>query len=141
MFTRIVSMVSIVAATAAVAVPASAVANAPSKPSCSLLAHRITSVRPYRVDERLGRTSLERLRGAEIFVQAERGLTAEWLQLVLARHITQMRGSASMPDCVFDVDDVTVRVDPGGSGFLVRIIAPDADKAREVLRRARLLVS
>jgi hypothetical protein len=106
-----------------------------------LRAHRITSVTPYRVEERIGKNSVQRLRGAEVFVQAEPGLTAEWLQLTLARHIAQMRGPAAMPDCAFDVDDVAVRVESGGTGFRVRIIARDTDKAEEVLRRARLLLS
>jgi len=36
---------------------------------------------------------------------------------------------------------VTVRVDSAGTGFLIKIIARDASKADEVLRRARLLLS
>jgi hypothetical protein len=36
---------------------------------------------------------------------------------------------------------VAVRVESGGTGFRVRIIARDTDKAEEVLRRARLLLS
>lgn len=135
---KLIPVMTLLSATAA---PAVSYASASSSRSCLLREHRITSVAPYRVDERIGKFGVRRLRGAEVFVQAEPGLTAEWLQLTLARHTAQMRGPASMPDCVFDVDDVAVRVESGGTGFRVRIIARDTDKAEEVLRRARLLLS
>ena len=139
---KLVPILTVVIAVAAASVSATSFASsAPTSPNCMLRAHRITSVTPYRVEERIGKNSVQRLRGAEVFVQAEPGLTAEWLQLTLARHIAQMRGPAAMPDCAFDVDDVAVRVESGGTGFRVRIIARDTDKAEEVLRRARLLLS
>lgn len=107
-----------------------------------LLAARISRhVAPYRVEERIGRSSIPRLKGAEVFVQAKPGLTAEWLQLTLARHVAALRGPASMPDCAFDVNGVAVRVDSAGTGFLVKIIARDTVKGEEVLRRARLVLS
>lgn len=134
-------LIPVMALVAAVALPTVSFASGPSSGPCLLREHRITSVAPYRVDERVGKSSLRRLRGAEVFVQAEPGLTAEWLQLTLARHVAEMRGPRSMPDCVFDVNEVTARVDPAGTGFLVRIIARDTERAEEVLRRARLLLS
>lgn len=128
-------------AVAAASVPVVSFASTPTSPNCLLREHRITSVTPYRVEERIGKSAVQRLRGAEVFVQAEPGLTAEWLQLTLARHVAQMRAPAVMPDCAFDVDDVAVRVESAGTGFRVRIMARDTDKAGEVLRRARLLLS
>lgn len=138
---KLVPVLAVLVAVAAASVPASSFASAPISPNCVLHEHRITSVTPYRVEERIGKSAVQRLRGAEVFVQAEPGLTAEWLQLTLARHVAQMRGSTAMPDCAFDVDDVAVRVESGGTGFRVRIMARDTDKAGEVLRRARLLLS
>jgi hypothetical protein len=70
--------------------------------------------------------------------QAEPGLTAQWLELTLARHIAQMH-STSMKDCAFGVKDVKVQVDPAGTGFAVKLVARDSAQAEEVLRRARLL--
>lgn len=132
----------VLAAVAATSVPAISFADEPATTNCPLSEHQITSVTPYRTHMRnTGRIPVQRLRGAEVFVQAAPGLTAEWLQLTLARHIAQMRGPVAMPDCVFDVDDVTVRVESGGTGFRVLILARDTDKAGEVLRRARLLLS
>lgn len=138
---KFIPVFAVLFAVAAASVPATSFAGTPSSPNCLLREHRITSVTPYRVEERIGKNAVQRLRGAEVFVQAEPGLTAEWLQLTLGRHIAQMRGPAAMPDCAFDVDDVAVRVDSGGTGFRVRIVARDTDRAEEVLRRARLLLS
>lgn len=138
---KLISILTVLVGVAAASVPATSFAGTPPSQDCLLRDHRITSVTPYRVEERIGKNSVQRLRGAVVFVQAEPGLTAEWLQLKLARHIAQMRSPAAMPDCAFDVDDVAVRVESGGTGFRVRIIARDTDNAEEVLRRARLLLS
>ena len=138
---KLIPVFAVLFATAVASVPATSFAGTPPSQDCLLREHRITSVTPYRVEERIGKNSVQRLRGAVVFVQAEPGLTAEWLQLTLARHIAQMRSPAAMPDCAFDVDDVAVRVESGGTGFRVRISARDTDTAEEVLRRARLLLS
>jgi hypothetical protein len=120
--------------------PAASYAGPPaSSQPCILHQHQVTAVTPYRVDEPIGRASVSRLKGAQIFVQAEPGLTAEWLRLNLARHLAAMHGS-SMPNCAFDVKDVKVQVDSAGTGFSVKITAPDNTRAEEVLRRARLLL-
>lgn len=115
-----------------------AAATDPAAP-CPLKTHRITSVTRYRAIERLGKARVLRLRGANVYVQAEPGLTKEWLHLTLIRHLNEMRVTATK-DCPLDVDDVTIAVDSAGPGFAVRIIARDTAKAEEVLRRAYLLL-
>lgn len=125
---------------AAMLVPATSFARTNDRAPCILQEHHVTKVTPYRINEQYGKASVQRLRGASIFVQAEPGLTGEWLQLKLQRQLAAMRGSASMPDCVFDLDKVRVRVESGGTGFWVRIIAADTQTGQEVLRRAELLV-
>lgn len=121
---------------------ASYAAPAASKPApCILREHRITGVTPYRVEAHQGRVAVQELRGATVSVQAEPGLTAEWLQLTLSRHLAAMQGMmGGMKDCAFDVNDVQVKVSSSGAGFSVNLIARDSSKAAEVLRRARLLV-
>jgi hypothetical protein len=120
---------------------ASYAAPAAAKPApCILREHRITAVAPYRIETHQGRVAVQELRGATVFVQAEPGLTAEWLQLTLSRHLAEMQGPSDMKDCAFDVNDVQVRVASSGAGFSVNLIARDSNKAEEVLRRARLLV-
>src|SRR5882724_9708035 len=119
-------------------VPVVASAETPVPEHCILLDHRVTSVKPYRVVERQGRASTQRLAGAQVFVQAEPGLTAEWLQLTVERHLAQMQGK-HMSECALDLEGVHVVVDSAGSGFVVKIVAQNPQQAKEVLRRAELL--
>lgn len=76
--------------------------------------------------------------GARVFVQAEPGLTAEWLQLSLQRHLAGMSGS--MADCPLDAKDIQVKVVSAGAGFSVQITGKSAAQGQEILRRAQLLV-
>lgn len=119
--------------------PAASFAQVQERAPCILREHRVTTVVPYRTGENLGKAAVQRLRGASVFVQAEPGLTAEWLQLELQRHLAGMR-SSDMRDCAFDIEGVRVDIDSGGTGFWVRLIAPDTRRGEEVLRRARLLL-
>ena len=131
-------LASIILAAAALA-PAASFAAPTEQAPCILSAHRITSVTPYRVQQHVGRGVTSRLAGAQVFVQAEPGLTPEWLQLQLARHITEMKAPAGMKNCALGVKDVSVKVDSAGTGFAVKLIARDSSQAEEVLRRAQLL--
>jgi hypothetical protein len=124
-------------ATSLMPVVASA-AETPAKEHCILLNHRVTSVKPYEVVQPQGRGSTQRLAGAQVFVQAEPGLTAQWLQLTVERHLAQMQGK-HMGDCALDLDGVRVQVDSAGAGFVVKIVAKNPSQAKEVLRRAQLL--
>ncbi|WP_394827341.1 hypothetical protein [Pendulispora albinea] len=120
-------------------IPAASYADTGAQKPCVFHEHRPVSVSPYRIEERVGRTSFRVLRGAEVYVQAEPGLTAEWLRLKMTRHLAEKH--PSMPDCALDVASVRVEVESAGAGFKVRIIAPDTATGEEVLRRARLLVA
>jgi len=124
---------------AAVLAPAASFAAPAQEAPCILRSHRITSVTPYRVQQHAGRGVTSRLAGAEVSVQAEPGLTPEWLQLQLARHIAAMQGPADMKNCALGVKDVSVKVESAGTGFAVKLIANDSSQAEEVLRRAQLL--
>lgn len=117
--------------------PARATASEQQPEPCVLSTHTITSIAPHYEDEHVGKFTIRRLRGAELFVQAEFGLTAEWLRLQIDRHMAAMHGT--MPDCPFDMRAVTVTVDSLGPGFLVTVRAADDSAAKEVLRRARTL--
>jgi hypothetical protein len=109
---------------------------------CILKQYKVSSVTPYRVQENIGGHIFhQRVAGAELYVQAQPGLTGEWLQLNLNREVTAMQGPSTMKDCVFGVDKMQVQVDSAGPGFRVRLSAPSPEGGREVLRRAQLLVS
>ena len=123
---------------ASLVVPAASLADTNRAP-CVFNEHSVTSVTPYRVQERVGRGTVTRLKGAQVYVRAEPGLTAEWLQLTLSRHLATMQGPATMKDCAFEVENVKVQVKSAGAGFVVRLVAPDTTTAKEVLRRAELL--
>ena len=134
----------VLSASALLGTPSFALAAAPtpSTAPCVLHQHRVASVKPLRVTESMyGRWTRERLTGAELFVVAEPGLTAEWLQLTIGQHIAEMKTTPGMPGCPLGVQDVAVQVKSGGAGFVVRLTAPDAAKADEILRRAQLLAS
>jgi hypothetical protein len=107
---------------------------------CVLRQHHVASVAPYVVEQRPIKTTFKRVAGAQLFVQAEPGLTSEWLQTEVMRHIAAMGPGGSMGDCALDVGAVNVHVSSAGAGFLVNIVAADPSKGEEVLRRARLLV-
>jgi hypothetical protein len=123
----------------ATAVPAFAIAG-PNESPCILSEHKIISVVPYKVDEHIGKNVIQRVRGAQVYYTAEPGLTPEWLQLNFERHLAAMKGPAMMTDCAFDLDNVRVDVTPAGSGYWVRLAAPNATTGEEVLRRVQLLV-
>jgi len=131
---------SILILSVATAVPGVALAAPAESPAhCILEAHRVTKVQPLNVTERHGRGTVQRLGGALVLVQAEPGLTAEWLQLSIQRHIAEM-GSAGMSNCPLAAKDVRVSVESAGNGFAVKITGKDAAQAQEILRRAQLLV-
>jgi hypothetical protein len=137
MFTKKIATVLVLSI--ATTLPALALAAPSDSPShCILKEHRVTKVQALKVTERYGRGTTERLVGAQVFVQAEPGLTAEWLQLTIQRHVTQM-GSGAMKDCALDAKDVRVGVESAGAGFTVKITGKDASQAKEILRRAQLL--
>ena len=124
---------------AATLLPVIASAEPAQRSHCILLDHKVTSVTPYRVLERSGRGSNERLAGARVNVRAEPGLTAEWLQLTIQQHLAKMEGT-TMAGCPLDLDNVRVEVDSAGAGFAVKIIAKNPAQAKEVLQRAQLLL-
>ena len=107
--------------------------------ACELRDYTITAVRAYAERDPASKIGTTRARGAELFVEAQPSLTAEWLQLQLGRHLDAERRSAPTADCPLDVDDAKVTVHAEGPGYLVRIRGDNDDAASEILRRARAL--
>jgi len=124
---------------AAPAATASAVAPTETNP-CLLGEYHVTSVSPYLAPDHIGKLTIHRVRGANVNVAAEPGLTAEWLKLRIERHLVEMRGGA-MPGCVLDLKDLRVDVDSTGDGFAVRLISSNAADGAKILSRARALVN
>jgi hypothetical protein len=105
-------------------------ADAPT--ACALDAYAPLEVVPHFEEERAVKLSVRRLRGAEVFIHARPGLTAEWLRAQLSPR------AATASSCALDVAGAVVRVDSAGPGFLITIRVRDEDAATEVLRRARV---
>jgi hypothetical protein len=75
--------------------------------------------------------------GAQLFVPAEKGLTAEWLNYQYRERMAHRQRSG---DCPLDLPGLSVSVQSAGPGFWVQLSASDESSAKEVLRRSRLWV-
>jgi hypothetical protein len=147
MFNRKILAAIVLLGTTVVPLASSAAPAAERPAACSLWEHHIVAVTPYVVESprgpreiHEGRPAVRELRGATVFVQAEPGLTAEWLQLTLSRRVAEMQRAGNIKGCAFGVNDIQVKVTSTGIDFGVYLIARDPRKAQEVLRLARLLV-
>ncbi len=131
---RLIAVFALVLATVTYAGSAESLAGAAEPARCSLggreLAH---SVRPLYNYEDAGYTAFRQFIGAEVFVLAQPGLTAEWLDRVLTSQV-------AAGECNFGVPKVNVEVLSDGGGFSVRLSSNDEKGAAEVLRRAQQMV-
>lgn len=137
-----VSSLLVLGLVAAPGVAAPAPSKAPSeqvKQACALKGYKVTSVAPRLEDIQQGRLTTKRLAGATVYVQAEPGLTREWLRLSVERHLSSMQAGSPMKDCPFGAKGVSIAVDSAGTGFAVHVSAKDSKTAQEILRRAQLL--
>jgi hypothetical protein len=106
---------------------------------CELLNHRLTGVKEHKVQEQHGKLTIDRVDGASVYVAAEPGLTAQWLERTLEHHVAAMRDS-SMDGCPLAVEGISVSVSPASKGFWVTIHARDAQHGKLVAERAESLV-
>lgn len=110
--------------------------EAPGAP-CPPARYHVVSVAPHYMQDINGKRTLH-LMGADIRVEAQPGVTPEFLTAELNRHLSAM-GTSGMPGCVFGVTGSTAGVRSTGDGFVFYVTAPDTESAKEILRRARLL--
>ena len=107
-----------------------------------LAEYRILSVTPYNVEQTRIKTTWKEIRGAVVRVEAQPGLTAQWLQLQLGRHVAAVRsGAEPTSGGPLSVPGVQVSVSPAGDGFFVTLAATDKQNGEEILRRAEALKS
>ena len=117
------------------AAPASAAPDAHAH-WCALASFQITQVASLYTDEHLNQTIVRRFTGAQVFLPAQPGLTAEWIRASIARH----QSNAQTTECPLDVKGATISVTSGGTGFWVQISTRNTDAAKEILNRAKRLV-
>lgn len=102
-----------------------------------LFEHHIVSVAPYYAQQTRLKSTWTELRGATIRVLAERGLTAEWLQLRLEHALgAPAETTANSP---LAVSGVHTSVSSAADGFVVTFATPDKRAGEEVLARAEAL--
>jgi len=98
---------------------------------CSLSGANV-AVKPLYSYEDSGYTAFRQFRGAELFVPAQPGLTAEWIDRVLTSQV-------AAGQCNFGVPKVNIQVLSNGGGFSVRLSSNDEKGAAEILRHAQQL--
>jgi hypothetical protein len=104
---------------------------------CVFEKYAVSSVAPYRAEENFGYGTYTRLRGAQLYVPAREGLTAEWLTLSIQQALgKQAGGPASCQPAV----PVQVQVVSAGGGFWVQLAAADERSAEALLKWAKTIV-
>jgi hypothetical protein len=103
-------------------------APAPTHAKCVFERYGALAVAPLTTEENLGLGTHTRLSGAQLYVPAQEGLTAQWLSLNVQRALE------SEPSvCRLEIPGVHVDVVPSGPGFWVMLSAADAGDATELL--------
>jgi hypothetical protein len=103
------------------------------------------AVKPYSEEENLAYGTYSFMRGAQLYIPAQNGLTPEWLQTSIERAIMTRPGSpeASSQDplsCSPNIKDVRVTVTSAGSGFWVTLIGRDQQSGEALVKWARRYV-
>jgi hypothetical protein len=104
----------------------------------TVMGHRVVSITPQWVEESNGKRT-RHLVGVEIRIEAERGMTAEYLTVELRHHLSSTDTPHSMLEPVFGVEGSNVEVRSTGDGFVFRVTAPDTKRAEDIVRLSRLL--
>jgi hypothetical protein len=91
------------------------------------------AVEPFRADENFGYGTYPRLRGAQLYIPAREGLTAEWLTLSVQRALADGPSEKACQPVV----PVQVSVVSAGGGFWVQLAAADERSAEKLLRWAQ----
>jgi hypothetical protein len=139
MFTKNIVMSLAVPALLLAASAAQARGNAAAD-QCVFEKYAVSSVAPFRAEENFGYGTYTRLRGAQLFVPAREGLTAEWLQLSVQQALAKQTGVAGSSACQPVVPAVQVQVVSAGPGFWVQLAAADERSAEALLKWARTIV-
>jgi hypothetical protein len=104
----------------------------PQPGACNLTStYPVVSVNPYTSTHQGGFPVATQTRGAVLHVQAQPGLTSEWLQ-------RSVEASVVNGDCGF-ARDTRVNVNSAGDGFDVILSNPKEAAAHQIIRQAELL--
>ncbi len=101
--------------------------------------YKAVTVAPFRMEEDFGLGGYTTLRGAQVYVAAKPGLTAQWITLSVEHEIARLSKSDDAV-CRPAVKDVKVSVVPAGGGFWVFLSARDERSAKMLLQWAQNVV-
>lgn len=112
-----------------------------------ILAYRdaIGGTQPLKESSQVGKVKFFHDRGVVIFVRAQPGMTAPWLDRVASCHIALAAAGRGVSGAGANdpllVPGATVRVEEAATGYLVSVRVPGDDAASEVMRRAQALLT
>ena len=92
-------------------------------------------VRSLRSEVRVAKITRPRTIGTELFVPAEQGMSAQWLQRVIDCRAHAMAPGTKSP---LAIEGAIIEVEAMATGYAVRITSTDADNAQEIDARARV---
>lgn len=119
---------------------ATASASPAAAERCGVDKYSVLSVSPFHMEENYGLGGYSVLKGAQFYVTAKPGLTAEWVTLTVQNELARLQGSAD-PACRPNVKNVSVQVSSAGPGFWVFLGANDESAAKKLLTWAQAIAS
>ena len=103
----------------------------------------LEGTRPLLAERRLIKTTIQELRGAELFVRPTPGLTKQWIARIVRCHLAWLDTVGPSASDWFEdplkVGVPEIHVDETETDFVVVIRGQDKTEGEEILRRARLL--
>jgi len=122
-------------AAAALLLTAAVHADSARADECVFEKYAVSSVMPFSTDENYTYGPFSILRGAQLYVQAREGLTAEWLHLSVERALVDPEAASCRPP----LRDVHVLVSSAGPGFWVRLGVDNQLDAQKLLSWAQAM--
>jgi hypothetical protein len=108
--------------------------------TCVFNKYSPVSVAPYNEEQSTGYDTYSLLKGAQLYIPAQEGLTKEWLQLTLQQALASKPFLNDEHTCHLSVRPEQVVVVSAGNGFWVQLIGHDEREAEQLLHWATHIV-
>lgn len=102
-----------------------------------LRAEEIEVVRPAMGERRLIKEWVPEIRGAELVVRAEPGMTKQWVARLVRCHMASQGSHSRDDDSPFFIDEATVSFAEEETGFVIRIVGRNRQEGEDIFRRAQ----
>lgn len=106
-----------------------------------LTAEEIEIVRPAMGERRLIKEWVPEIRGAELVVRAEPGMTKQWVARLVRCHMASQTNRLRDDESPFVVDEPMVSFAEEETGFVIRIVGRNRQEGEDILRRAQRFAS